>query len=96
MDRFLGSFVWDEKRDKENSKKHGVNFLTATQEFSDPKRKIFTDARHSKNEERYFCIGIVGHRILTVRFMYRNDKIRIFGAGYWRKGRKYYEEDDKG
>jgi len=28
------------------------------------------------------------------RFTYREDKIRIFGAGYWRKGRFYYEKKD--
>jgi len=36
----------------------------------------------------------VGGNILTVRFVYREGKIRIFGAGFWRKGRKYYEEND--
>ena len=29
--------------------------------------------------------------VLTVRFTYRRKKIRIYGAGYWRKGRKIYE-----
>ncbi|EAZ93046.1 hypothetical protein CY0110_03219 [Crocosphaera chwakensis CCY0110] len=27
-----------------------------------------------------------------MRFTYRNGKIRIFGTGYWRKGRKFYEQ----
>jgi hypothetical protein len=43
--------------------------------------------------KRYFCIGRVGNRIMTVRFSCRNGKIRIYGAGYWRKGRRYYEEE---
>lgn len=34
----------------------------------------------------------LGNRIITVRFTYRNGKIRLFGAGYWRKGKKAYEE----
>jgi hypothetical protein len=29
---------------------------------------------------------------VTVRFTYREGVIRIYGAGYWRKGRKIYEE----
>lgn len=33
--------------------------------------------------------------ILTVRFIYRENKIRIIGAGYWRKGKKTYEEKNK-
>ena len=27
---------------------------------------------------------------MTVRFTYRKNKIRIFDAGYWRKGKKIY------
>jgi hypothetical protein len=30
--------------------------------------------------------------IMTVRFTWRNQKIRIFGAGYWRKGKAIYEK----
>lgn len=33
--------------------------------------------------------------IMTVRFTYRNNKIRIIGAGYWRKGKKLYEEENQ-
>jgi hypothetical protein len=32
---------------------------------------------------------------LTVRFTYRGDVIRLFGAGYWRKGRRIYEQKRK-
>jgi len=32
---------------------------------------------------------------MAVRFAYRNNKIRVFGAGYWRKGKKIYEEQNK-
>ena len=84
--------MWDETKEIENIRKHGVDFLTAAQVFLDPKRKIFIDSRHSREEERYFCIGIVEGKVLTVRFTYREDKIRIIGAGYWRKGGKYYEK----
>ena len=40
-------------------------------------------------------MGNVGDGILTVRFTYRNQVIRIFGAGYWRKGRSIYEEQNQ-
>jgi hypothetical protein len=33
--------------------------------------------------------------ILTVRFTWRSGKIRIFGAGYWRKGQKIYVKQNK-
>ena len=29
---------------------------------------------------------------MTVRFTYRNEIVRIIGAGYWRAGRKIYEK----
>jgi hypothetical protein len=40
-------------------------------------------------------IGRAGDGIMTVRFTYRGNVIRIYGAGYWRKGRKIYEEQNK-
>ena len=87
------SFLWDPQKEKINIRKHGIDFFTAAKAFKDPKRKIFTDSKHSEKEQRYFCVGEVETKIVTVRFAYREGKIRIYGAGYWRKGRKYYEED---
>ena len=77
-----------------NIKKHGISFSTAARVFKDNKRKIYIDSKHCKEEERFFCIGKVGGRILTVRFTYREGNIRIIGAGYWRKGEKHYEKND--
>jgi uncharacterized protein len=49
--------------------------------------------KHSYSEKRYYCFGKVGgDEVLTVRFTYRKNVIRIIGAGYWRKGKKVYEE----
>ena len=49
---------------------------------------------HSHQEERYYCIGKVGEGIITVRFSFRENFIRIFGAGYWRKGKRIYEKEN--
>ena len=94
MDRHFGSFVWDARKEAANLEKHGVDFETAARAFKDPQRKIYTDAEHSETEERLFCIGRVESKILTVRFTYREGEIRIYGAGYWREGRRYYEQAD--
>ncbi len=91
-----GSFIWDLEKESNNISKHGVEFKTACEVFKDPKRKIYIDSRHSKEEDRFFCAGKIGSRVLTVRFTYRGHKIRIFGAGYWRKGEMYYEGEDIG
>ncbi len=92
MERRIGRFTWDVDKEKTNIAKHGIDFTVATQVFLDTKRKIFTDSRHSAKEPRYFCIGRVDNKIITVRFTYRERYIRIFGAGYWRKGKEYYEK----
>ena len=94
MDYRFGSFVWDVEKERENIQKHGVDFVVATRAFKDQGRKIYVDGRHSDREERMFCIGKVDERILTVRFTYRGGLIRLYGAGYWRKGRHYYEQTD--
>ncbi len=85
-------FDWDEKKNIENQKKHGVSFGLAQLAFTDSRRVIAEDLTHSHSEKRYYCIGRVGHGVLTVRFTYREDVIRIIGAGYWRRGKRIYEE----
>ncbi len=59
--------------------------------FADPRRVLAEDVSHSSGERRYDCFGRVEGGIMTVRFTYRGDVIRIFGAGYWRKGTEIYE-----
>jgi uncharacterized DUF497 family protein len=89
------SFDWDPAKDRQNQQKHGVAFSAAQYAFADPKRLILIDEEHSISENRYFCIGRVGESIMTLRFTYRDNVIRIIGAGYWRKGKKLYEEQNQ-
>lgn len=88
-------FEWDDYKDLDNQKKHGVSFAVAQYAFADPQRVLAEDRAHSEAEPRYFCFGRVGGGVLTVRFTYREGVIRIFGAGYWRKGKRIYEEEDQ-
>ncbi|HAJ80198.1 MAG TPA: hypothetical protein DCO75_10565 [Fibrobacteres bacterium] len=86
-------FYWDDSKNELNLAKHKVSFEIAQYAFNDPKRIIARDVKHSTtSEQRFFCYGLVQGNIITVRFTLRNDKIRIFGAGYWREGRKKYNE----
>jgi uncharacterized DUF497 family protein len=94
MDKIVGSFIWDEEKELSNIQKHGVDFTAAAKAFKDPDRKIYIDSKHVGEEERFFCIGKVEEKILTVRFTYRQERIRIYGAGYWRSGRGYYEKQN--
>lgn len=86
-------FEWDKTKDLANLKKHGISFSEAVKAFLDPKRKIRLNAKHSRNEMRYYCLGKVKERVLTVRFVVRAEKVRIIGAGYWRQGKKIYEKN---
>lgn len=89
-------FEWDSTKDLINQKKHGVSFALAQLAFLDHHRVILEDLGHSQEEEkRYYCLGKVAGGILTVRFAYRKSKIRIIGAGYWRKGKRIYEEQNQ-
>ena len=88
-------FEWNDQKDTDNRLKHGVAFHEAQYAFADPHRIIVEDLEHGKDEERFFCIGKIKNEIMTVRFTVRDGKIRIIGAGYWRKGRKIYEQENE-
>jgi uncharacterized DUF497 family protein len=92
------TFEWDAAKDSANRAKHGVAFALAQMAFFDPRRVIAEDLDHSADEPRYFCFGIVGGGVMTVRFTWRESlagrHIRIFGAGYWRKGKTIYEQQN--
>ncbi len=57
-------------------------------------RVIARDLGHSESEERFYCFGKVQGGVLTVRFTYRGNLIRIIGAGYWRKGKQIYDKEN--
>ena len=88
-------FEWDAAKDRANQAKHGVPFVHAQYAFADPRRVIARDVTHSQREERWYCFGKVADGVLTVRFTWRSGVIRIFGAGYWRKGKAIYERENQ-
>ena len=88
-------FEWDSNKDEENQRKHGVSFAEAQFAFADSRRIIAEDSSHSSNETRHSCFGWVSDGVLTLRFTYRENVLRIIGAGYWRKGKQIYERENK-
>lgn len=88
-------FEWDPAKDLQNHRKHGVPFARAQYAFADCKRVIAQDLAHSAAERRYYCFGLVDGSVLTVRFTFRRRVIRIFGAGYWRRGKQIYEHTNQ-
>lgn len=91
----MDSFEWDAEKDLRNQIKHGVSFADAQYAFADSQRVIARDLAHSGDEDRYFCFGRYDGGVLTVRFTYRRKVIRIFGAGYWRRGKQVYERENQ-
>jgi len=80
-------FEWDESKNTKNQQKHGVSFQKAQHAFLDRKRIIAEDMEHSQQEKRYYCFGLVDDGVMTVRFTYRDNKIRIIYPYYFKMRR---------
>jgi uncharacterized DUF497 family protein len=76
-------FTWDERKNRENRRKHGVSFEEASSIFSNVPFDVFHDPDHSTEEERYIAVGFsVRQRMLLVVHC-ENDvgtEIRIISA----------------
>lgn len=72
-------FEWDERKNAQNVKKHGVDFEDAVAIFDEffLTRK---DERFSYGEDRYIAIGVVGNQTLVVVYTLRGDACRIISA----------------
>lgn len=50
-------FEWDEAKDRDNQKKHGVSFAEAQSVFFDDEAREFPDPDHSAQEDRFIMLG---------------------------------------
>ena len=76
-------FVWDERKNKINQKKHGVSFEEAQTAFYDENARLIADPDHSEDEDRFILLGMSQRaRLLIICHCYReNDEvIRIISA----------------
>jgi uncharacterized DUF497 family protein len=86
-------FEWDERKNRENQRKHGVSFEEARSVFFDQQAIEFYDDEHAEMEDRFLLLGVSGRlRILLVCHCLRNggDVIRIISA---RRATKNEERD---
>ena len=88
-------FEWDDAKDRTNRVKHGVPFALAQLAFFDPRRVIAEDLAHEVPNPAISVSARLQDGIMTVRFTYRSGRIRIFGAGYWRRGKRIYEQQNR-
>jgi hypothetical protein len=86
-------FVWDEKKNLANRRKHGVSFEEAQTVFFDENAKLYFDPDHSEDEDRFLLLGLsFALRELVVSHCYRQSDavIRIISA---RKADKREQHD---
>lgn len=87
-------FVWDNRKDKANQKKHGISFEEAKTAFYDQDAYIYYDPDHSQDEDRFILLGnSFKSNTLVVCHCYRDKKdevIRIISA---RKANKREKND---
>jgi uncharacterized DUF497 family protein len=87
-------FTWDENKNKENLKKHGIDFNTAIFVFQDSNYVKIYDSTHSIDEERWNIIGMVNDVVLfVVETEITDNVIRIISA---RKANKSEREKYNG
>jgi uncharacterized DUF497 family protein len=76
-------FSWDERKNRENRRKHGVAFEEASTAFADENARLKHDPDHSEDEDRFILLGFSAKlRLLVVTHIYRQDgkQIRIVSA----------------
>jgi uncharacterized DUF497 family protein len=72
-------FEWDENKNRENKRKHGVSFQKAAKIFEGRVlRKV--DNRFDYGEERISALGKADGRVLKVIYTMRGKKIRIISS----------------
>ena len=84
-------FIWDEKKNQLNLKKHGVDFNDAVRAWYDPDRLDFFDEKHSTQKEiRWIFLGAVtGIVLYVVETEPGEETVRIISA---RKALKHEEK----
>jgi uncharacterized DUF497 family protein len=76
-------FAWDDRKNRENRRKHGVSFEEAQTVFLDEKAIRYFDPDHSADEDRFIMLGMSFNlRVLVVCHCYRaaDSIIRIISA----------------
>ena len=73
-------FEWDDRKAKENERKHGIRFQEAVTAFRDEKGIELTNDDDARSEERFILIAMSAQRLLFLVFTVRLDSIRIISA----------------
>jgi len=85
------NFVWDEKKNRDNVRKHGIDFRDVTDVFNHP-MLVRLDTRRDYGEDRWIGIGLLRNMATVVVYVEWQDEetIRIISA---RKATTYESEE---
>jgi uncharacterized protein len=88
------NFEWDEGKNRENIRKHGIDFGEAWEIFQTP-MVIDLDLRTDYGEDRWIVIGLLASRTVVVTFAMRGTQtIRVISLRKAsRHERKKFEEE---
>lgn len=89
-------FEWDENKNLENIKNHGISFEKAVKAFDDDLAIPLEDIEHSdENETRYALIEMCELGLVFISFTFRGENFRIISARKAsRKMEKMYADND--
>ena len=76
-------FEWDDAKNRQNRRKHGVSFEEAQSVFLDERAIRFLDPDHSEDKDRFIMLGMsFVLRVLVICHCYQADDsvIRIISA----------------
>jgi uncharacterized DUF497 family protein len=74
-------FEWDENKNLENIRKHGISFSVAIEAFDDELAIPFSDHEHSTaGEARYALLGMCKAGLVFISFTIRGTKYRIISV----------------
>ena len=85
------TFVWDEKKNRSNIRKHGIDFRDVVDMFNHP-MLVYLDRRRDYGEDRWIGIGWLRRIVGVVVYVEWEDEetIRIISA---RKATRYETEE---
>lgn len=83
-------FVWDEKKNRENVRKHGIDFRDVVDMFNHP-MLVRLDARQDYGEDGWIGVGLLRYTVAVVVYVEweSQETIRIISA---RKATRYESE----
>jgi len=88
-------FEWNEQKNRENIRRHGIDFVDAIEVFRHP-MVVYLDDREDYSEDRWIGIGLMKNTIVIVVYVEwdEEDRIRIISVRKaLRHERKRYEEE---